>query len=359
MQTRKGILAIALCSVLMMLPATSAFALCAAGPGGGNLDGYEGEVRFFDILIGDLMKLLPRAMGSYIYNNRADFKRGITFVIRDVETNPLKQKDLEEVRRDAYARLMRDIPYCVEAFKGGELKLDTSPGNLAARLGMIAYSIFLQKMPTMPDLIYQERVCASFVGSITDYQIDVWLFYDGYGDFHSLGELMERMGQEGMPEFKHVRNDTFPGKVREDPFFMFRYPDKFDRNMIVTTIDMNDLYNTLVNNILDAYVYIWKCSGMDLAHPSYAAPPGTVITRPSRRMGFAQETRERRPAAPTASAAPVAVQQTSTTATRSAVPVAVEGAAGLNMPPVRATPLPNPLVQPGGPMTIPGMPWVK
>jgi hypothetical protein len=342
MQTRKGILAIALCSVLIILPGTSAFALCGAGSGGGNLDGYEGEVRFFEILTGDLLKLLPRAMGSYLYNNRADFQRGVTFMIRNIESNPLKQKDFEEVRRDAYGRLMRDIPYCVEALKGGELKLDTTPGNLAGRLGMIAYSIFLQKMPTMPDLVYQERVCASFVGSVTDFSVDIWLFYDGYGDFHSLGELMERLGLEGMPEFRHVRNDQFASRVREDPYFMFRYPDKFDRNMIVTSVDMNDLYNSVVNNILDAYVYIWKCSGMDLAHPSYAAPPGTVITRTSRRMGGTQQARERRPSGPSTSAtmAPLTASEPTSSGVPSAV---IEGAAGMNVPPVRPLPPTEPL----------------
>jgi len=51
----------------------------------------------------------------------------------------------------------------------------------------------------------------------------------------------------------------------------------------MTDVDMNYVYNNIVNNILDAFVYIWKCSGMDLSHPSYAAPPGTVIKRASRR----------------------------------------------------------------------------
>lgn len=341
MQTRKGIRAIALCSILIMLPATSAFALCGAGSSGGNLNGYEGQVRFLQIMIGDVLKLLPRAMGSFIFHNRADFERGITFVIRDIESNPLKQKDLEEVRRDAYGRLMRDIPYCVEAFKGGELKLDTSAGNLAGRLGMIAYSLLLQTMPTMPDLVYQERLCASFIGAIAEYQLDVWLFYDGYGDFHSLGELMERLGKDGMPEFRHVRNDQFAGRIKDDPYYMFRFPDKFDRNMMVTTVDMNDMYSRLVNNILDAYIYIWKCSGMDLAHPSYAAPPGTVITRTSRRMGATLEARERKPSAPVAAmAAPVAPSETTTEP--GLPPAVVQGAAGMNVP-IRPLPPVTPL----------------
>ncbi len=342
MQTRKSIRAVALCSILIMLPATSAFALCGAGSGGGNLDGYEGQVRFFQIMIGDLLKLLPRAMGSFIFHNREDFERGITFVIRDIESNPRKQKDIEEVRRDAYARLMRDIPYCVETFKGGELKMDTSPGNLSARLGMIAYSVLLQKMPTLPDLVYQERLCASFIGAIAESQIDVWLFYDGYGDFHSLGELMERLGPEGMPEFRHVRNDQFAGRIKDDPYYMFRFPDKFDSNMIVTTVDMNDMYSNVVNNILDAYNYIWKCSGMDLAHPSYAAPPGTVISRSSRRMGATQEARERRPSGPVMSsgAAPLALEET--TSTSGGLPPVVQGAAGMNVP-LRPLPRTEPL----------------
>jgi hypothetical protein len=287
MHARRTTYIVALVAMLMMMPAPSAFGLCGAGTAGGNLDGYDGMLKYMEIMTGDILKLLPTAMGSFIYNNREDFGRGMSFVIRDIESNPLKQKDFEEVRRGAYARLSRDIPYCAEAFKDGELKMDTAPGNLAGRLGMIAYSIMILKMPTFPDLTYQERFCASFTGAVKDSQTDIWLFYDGYGDFHSLGELMERLNLEGMPSFRYVRNDHFAIRVKDDPYFMFRYPDKFEPNMVVTSVDINDIYNSIINNILDAYVYIWKCSGMDLAHPSYAAPPGTVISRTSRRAGSA------------------------------------------------------------------------
>ena len=58
-------------------------------------------------------------MGAYIYQNRYDFFRGITFTLRNIMENPGKQKDLEEVRNQAYTRLMRDIPFCIEALKGG------------------------------------------------------------------------------------------------------------------------------------------------------------------------------------------------------------------------------------------------
>ena len=58
----------------------------------------------------DLEKLLPRAMGYYIYRNQDDFMRGITFMTRQIQTGPAKNKDIEEIRREAYARLMRDIP---------------------------------------------------------------------------------------------------------------------------------------------------------------------------------------------------------------------------------------------------------
>jgi len=71
--------------------------------------------------------------------------------------------------------------------------------------------------------------------------------------------------------------------MKEDPFVIFRAPDKFDRTMLLTDIDVNSIYNNMINNILDSFVFIWKCSGKDLAHPSYAAPPGTVIKRASRR----------------------------------------------------------------------------
>jgi len=244
---------------------------------------YDTHVMFLNTVNKDLIKLLPRAMGSFIYHNRRGFMRGLTFMVRDIRSNPLKQKDLEEVRREAYARLSRDIPYCVEAFKGSDIKLDTSASNLSARLGMIAYSIILVKIPAFPDLVYLESFSRTFDSVIAESLIDLWLFYDGYGDFHSFGELMERLKPDGMPKFAHVRNDRYPIRMREDPYGMFRAPDKFNRRIILTDVDVNNIYNKALNGILDAYVYIWKCSGMDLAHPSYAAPPGTVISRASRR----------------------------------------------------------------------------
>jgi hypothetical protein len=94
---------------------------------------------------------------------------------------------------------------------------------------------------------------------------------------------MERLKEDGMPKFIHTRNERYAVRMREDPFAMFRPPPKFLSKMVITDVDANDVYNQALNGILDAYVYIWKCSGMDLAHPSYAAPPGTVISRPSRR----------------------------------------------------------------------------
>lgn len=112
---------------------------------------YETHSSFLETVTRDILKLLPRAMGSYIYQNRYDFIRGMTFMTRDIRVN-LKNKDLEEIRREAYERLMRDIPFCMEALKGGELKLDTSATNIAGRLGMIAFSIYLVKIPTFPDL---------------------------------------------------------------------------------------------------------------------------------------------------------------------------------------------------------------
>jgi hypothetical protein len=243
---------------------------------------YETHVSFLETASRDMLKLLPRAMGSYIYTNRYDFLRGMTFMTRDIEVNR-KNKDLEEIKREAYARVMRDIPFCVEALKGGELKLDTSASNVAGRLGMIAYSIMLLKTPNFPDLIYLEKFGRALDEIVVENLMDVWLFYDGYGDFNSLGELMERLRPDGMPTFRHVRNDGFASTIKEDPFAQFRFPDKFNRNMVMTDVDVNQVYNDMINNILDAFVYIWKCSGMDLAHPSYAAPPGTIIKRASRR----------------------------------------------------------------------------
>jgi hypothetical protein len=171
----------------------------------------------------------------------------------------------------------------VEAFKGGELKLDTSPSNLSARLGMIAYWIFLQKYPAFPDTEYLRNFQLSFERLIGQNIVDIWLYYDGYGDFNSLGELMERLQKEGMPRFTHVVNDEYPVRMRGDKFAMFRAPNKHKRNMLLSNVDVRHIYNNAMNAILDTYLYIWKKSGMDLAHPSYPIPPGTIVNRPSSR----------------------------------------------------------------------------
>jgi hypothetical protein len=285
---------------LVHFVATAALVAALTVPAMGYVAWFT-HVSFVETVTKDALKLLPRAMGSFIYHNRYDFMRGMTFMTRDIQYNPRKMLDLEEIRQQAYARLSRDIPYCVSAFKGGEIKLDTSAGNLAGRLGMIAYSIILQKMPAFPDYIYLEGFSRTLDSVIAENVIDIWVYYDGYGDFHSLGELMERLKQEGMPKFIYTRNKRYAVRMREDPFAMFRPPPKFISKMVITDVDANDVYNQALNGILDAYVYIWKCSGMDLAHPSYAAPPGTVISRPSRRRtvtgGVLAKTAQQGPAA--------------------------------------------------------------
>ena len=95
---------------------------------------------------------------------------------------------------------------------------------------------------------------------------------------------MERLRTpDTMPELRLVRNPEYPERMRRDPFAMFQPPPKHERRIIVTDIDMNNIYNDIINDIMATYVYIWKCSGMDLAHPSYTAPPGTIIARRSSR----------------------------------------------------------------------------
>ncbi|MBM3300182.1 MAG: hypothetical protein FJY85_09525 [Deltaproteobacteria bacterium] len=261
---------IALCIMMMTLPAHGYVA-------------YDTHLRFLEFVTRDILRLLPRAMGSYIYQNRYDFTRGMTVMTRDIVVNPLKIRDLEEIRKDAYARLMRDIPYCVEAFKGGEIKLDTSHANLAGRLGMIGYSIILLKIPEFPDLIYLEKFSRSLDELISEGVIDVWVFYDGYGDYNSLGELMESLRANDMPSFKHVRNKNFNATMREDMYAFFRAPDQFEKQIVLSNRQINDVYSNIINSMVDAYMYIWQTSGMELSHPSYAAPPGTIIDRPSRR----------------------------------------------------------------------------
>ncbi len=240
---------------------------------------YESHVFFSQALTHDVMKLLPRAMGNYIFQNRYDYFRGFTYMARDRRNSIYKNKDLEEIRREAYERLMRDIPFCVEALKGGELKLDTNGNNVAGRLGMIAYSIALLKMPEFPDLEYLEKFVRSFEESIVNNLVDIRVFYDGYGDFVCLGDLMERFKPEEMPAFVHQRNPLYAAEMKEDIFAPFRPPDKFNRLIVLTNVDYNRFYTNMINDILDAFVYIWKCSGMDLAHPSYGAPPGTMVIR--------------------------------------------------------------------------------
>ncbi len=244
---------------------------------------YDSHVEFLRSVTKDVLRLIPRSMGQYIYQNRYDFLRGMTFVDRDLMSNPGKIIDLEEVRSRSYARLMRDIPYCVAAFKGGAIKLDTSQANLAGRLGMIGKSIVLTKMPEFPDLKYLDRFSRALDALVAESVIDIWVFYDGYGDYNSLGELMESLRSDTTPTLKHVRNPHFNAQTREDMYSIFRAPDKFNRQIVLTNRDVNNIYSDMINSIADAYTYIWKHSGMDLAHPSYAAPPGTIIDKPSRR----------------------------------------------------------------------------
>lgn len=247
---------------------------------------YESHLVFLRYIVNDVLRMVPRSMGSFIYQNRYDFMRGLTLTTRDLKVTPLKTKDLEELKRDAYARLSRDIPYCVEAFKEGEIKLDTSASNLSGRLGFIAYNILLLNMPTFPDSQYLEDFSRTLDILIGERLIGVWVYYDGYGNFHSLGELMERLKDTQVPKFRYIRNRRFPIQVREDVFHAFRFPDKQNTQIVMTDDDVNDTYNEALNDIADVFVYIWKCSGMELAHPSYTAPPGTTITRVSARKSI-------------------------------------------------------------------------
>jgi hypothetical protein len=243
---------------------------------------YDSHVFFLDAITRDLEQIIPRAMGEYVFQNRYDFGRGLTFIERDIRRSPHKPKDLEEIRREAYERLMRDIPYVVEALRGGELKLDSANNNVSGRLGMIASSIVLLRLPEFPDVRYLESFRRAFEDSIVEGLTDIWVYYDGYGDFQCLGELMERFKRERTPTMISVRNPLYPVTMKEDTFSFFRAPDKFNRHMIFSTVDINRIYGDMINDIADAFVFIWKCSGMDLSHPSYAAPPGTVVSRPRR-----------------------------------------------------------------------------
>lgn len=244
---------------------------------------YDTHVRFLQSITRDVLRLIPRSMGLYIYKNRYDFLRGMTFMDRDIMSTPGKILDIEEIRQQSYARLNRDIPYAVQAFKGGAVKLDTSASNLAGRLGMIGNSIILSKLPEFPDLVYLDRFSRAMDELIADSVIDVWVFYDGYADYNSLGELLETLRTDKTPTLKHVRNRDYAVTMREDIYAVFRAPDKFNRLLVLSNQDVNDIYSDMINSIADAYTYIWKHSGMDLQHPSYAAPPGTILERPSRR----------------------------------------------------------------------------
>ncbi len=244
---------------------------------------WDTRVRFMEDLTKDFIRLIPRSMGKYIYENRYDFFRGMTFMDRNIMSNPRKIIDMEEVRREAYARLMRDVPYCVQAFKGGAIKLDTHANNLAGRLGMITYSIILQKIPEFPDLAYLEKFNRTMEELVSEGVLDVWVFYDGYGDYCSLGELMETLKVGDMATYKHIRDRDFNAKMKEDMYAVFRAPEQFTPHIILSNRQVNNIYGNMVNSVADTLTYIWKVSGMDLAHPSYAAPPGTIISRPSRR----------------------------------------------------------------------------
>lgn len=159
----RGLLLVLATAILLSISAVPADAYVA----------YDSRIAFLRVVTKDLMKLLPRAMGLYIFNNQYDFLRGMTFMIRDIERSPHKTKDVEEIRREAYERLMRDIPYCVEAFKGGDIKLDTSNSNLAGRLGMIALSILLVKVPAFPDLEYFEKFRRDMDSALAENLLDL------------------------------------------------------------------------------------------------------------------------------------------------------------------------------------------
>ena len=47
---------------------------------------YDTHVSFLDLATKDMLRLLPRAMGSYIYQNRYDFMRGMTFMTREIQS---------------------------------------------------------------------------------------------------------------------------------------------------------------------------------------------------------------------------------------------------------------------------------
>jgi len=179
---------------------------------------------------------------------------------------------------------------------------------------MIAYSIILVDMPDMPDLEYLERFSRTLDSLVGAHGMDIWVYYDGYGDFHSLGELLERFRPSATPQFRYARSELFPIRMRHDTFASLRAPEKFDIHMTFNDTDINTIYTKMLNDIVDAFTYIWKCSGMDIAHPSYAAPPGTLIQRRTLRRTVAGMMPTRtltrppapRPAAPRGQATPSA-----------------------------------------------------
>jgi len=94
---------------------------------------------------------------------------------------------------------------------------------------------------------------------------------------------METLKAGDMPTFKYFRDRDFNAKMKEDMYAVFRAPEQFTPHVVLTNRHVNNIYSNMINGIADTFTYIWKASGMDLAHPSYAAPPGTIIDRPSRR----------------------------------------------------------------------------
>lgn len=259
---------------------------------GDTYNNYDLDAVFFQTLTKDALKLMPRAMAYYIYENDYDFFRGITFMLRDIEDGPRKLKDPEEIRREAYARLLIDIPYCISAFSGGEIKQDTSHANIASRLGMIAYSIYILKLPDTPDLRYLRGLRNTLEELIVENTIELRVYYDGYQDFLSFNELMDRLKPEFTVTFSSKENKEYMAQMREDPFSMFRPPERLEKRIIMTDLEANEIYGAVINGILDAFVYVWKCSGMDLAHPSYSAPPYTMIFRQAVKRSIIETSRK-------------------------------------------------------------------
>lgn len=178
--------------------------------------------------------------------------------------------------------MLIDIPYCIEAFGEGQTKQDTSHANIASRLGLIAFSIYLLKLPGSPDLVYLKRFRTVFEELVVENSVNTKFYYDGYRDFLSFAELMERLQAEFTLTLVQRDNKGYAARMREDPFSMFRPPERMERHIIITDFEVNQIYEAIINGILDAYMYIWRCSGMELAHPLCSAPPYTTMFRHSR-----------------------------------------------------------------------------